>query len=350
MRLGILPLGPVPDDLGLAALADALRARDVDVVAPAETLQGALAVSKEAERLQRADCDGVLVVVPPGPTSNDLISTKPYTTSALALRLPGTPLLLVGTPSPALFDAAGGFEEVGGVWYDRLLLGAGGLPAEQAHVEAWLKENERRERQRGLEAAQKLYGQRLALVGDAPTGAAFDAAQWAGQFGVSLELYAFQERIESADAYSATALASSLVGLADGIALGDNVPPGWMDELISAAGRGELPSIYDVRGDLNATLTAHLLGLVSQQRAETVPLDDLAKAPNGTAARITRHRRRFRCLLWRTAVPGRAAPVPPGVYPLAAAGTVYVVPGEHVGAMRAACHALDIDAVVLRDA
>jgi hypothetical protein len=375
MRLGILPLGPVPDTVGIAALADALRAGDVDVVVPEDTPATALAVSREAERLHRADCDGVLIV------AADERLARPAALQT-ALRLPGVPLLLAGTFAPGLFDTVGAWEEVGGVWYDRLLLGESGLPVERARVEAWLKENERRERQRGLEAAQKLYGQRFAVLGDLPDGVSLDATRWLTQFGVTVVSFGSAQVATRAAAVTDQELEH--FGVAGGTpeddsemryytALGTLCAENAVSFFTVGLGPEGVVEPYALRafvpegmpipvgtssGDVSGALTAHLLRLVwGQDHVWTSPVERAAtegEEPPGvsTFARIGWRTGRYVCHLFSGRRDfdqnPRFGPAAETLAQALSAGYVHQVAGDHVGAMRAACHALDIDVTVLR--
>jgi hypothetical protein len=73
-----------------------------------------------------------------------------------------------------------------------------------------------------------------------------------------------------------------------------------------------------------------------------------------TFARITRVRGRFRCLLLRGSLP-EDSKVPAHfdcseteLRAVASSPWLHAAPGDHLGAMRAACEVLDIDTVLLK--
>jgi hypothetical protein len=274
----------------------------VDVVT-GDSVIGSLEDSvREAKRLARADCDGVLLVAGEG--------LQLETVSAAATLLAGVPLLLVGhAGSRAFFDCVGVLEAIG-ARFDRVYF-ADGEPNSAAYLEAWVQENSKKERQRGLEAARKLYGQRLYVPQE--TGGLPDAALWMHQFGV----------IATSEAEGA-----------------DFAAPG---------------------GDTCGALTDHLLSLVSHKEPfSPVPLAaSCGGAPEEgdidvTFARVTRTRGRFRCLLLRGSLRAHGASIVrfdtsnARLFAVAASPWLHAVPGFHPGAMRAACDALDIDSVLLR--
>jgi hypothetical protein len=114
-------------------------------------------------------------------------------------------------------------------------------------------------------------------------------------------------------------------------------------------------------GDSCGALTGHLLSLVS---GETITSRVPVVASHGgaaedadtaaTFARITRTQGRFRCLLLRGALRSDGVTVVrfdcPDARLFAAASSpwLHAVPGDHLGALRAACEALDIDTTVIR--
>ncbi|MES2462032.1 MAG: hypothetical protein V4671_15720, partial [Armatimonadota bacterium] len=84
------------------------------------------------------------------------------------------------------------------------------------------------------------------------------------------------------------------------------------------------------------------------------PDPDNVRETLATFARITRTKGRFRCLLVRGALqyeesfPARFECSEAELDAVASSHWLHAVPGDHLGAMRAACEALDIDTVVLR--
>lgn len=302
MRLGVLEFGSVHP--ALPPLLDSLRAQDIDVVVGESAVTSLGDVLSEARRLFRADCDGVLMVVWEGATGE--------TASAAATLLAGVPLLLAGyRGSGAFFDAVGALESIGSR-FDRVYFVNDALsPA--ASVESWLRENAKKKRQRGLEAARRLYGQRLYVPLE--TGGLPDAALWMHQFGVIPTTEA-----EGADFSAPT-------------------------------------------GDACGALTDHLLSLVADVPANapialvTSHGGEVAEGDtNVTFARITRTRGRFRCLLLRGALRANGVSVArldcsnAQLFAVASSPLLHVVSGDQFGAMRAACEALGIDTVLLRPA
>lgn len=296
MRLGILLFRT--EGSAAALLTESLRADDHDVVLPESDDLGA-----EADRLVRADCDGVLFFV--GANADSTLVAR----AALHLNCP---LLLSGPFGPAFFEAAGALNEIG-IPFERAPL----LSSKEADfVAAWLRESAKTERQRGSDAARALYGQRLALGG---ISAFLDPAQWMSQFGVLIE------RGGGSDAPPADFSASD--------------------------------------GDANGALTLQLLRLVSGNGpVATAIVADLpgaaarldndlpAAASAATVARITRRSGRFVGVLGRGIIDGRALQLdaaPARLRETLAADRLHVAPGEHVGALRAAFETLNIEAIVL---
>jgi hypothetical protein len=299
MRLGVLEFGSLSSIE--EAVLNPLRARDVDLVTGLiESLDDSL---REAKRISRADCDGVLLM-----TGEDL---DPVTVPAAATLLAGVPLLLAGHQgSRAFFDCVGALEAIG-ARFDRIYL-INSEPRPAAYLEAWLQEHAKKERHRGLDAAYRLYGQRLCI---SPDTGGLDAPLWMHQFGI----------IATAEAEGSDFAAPT--------------------------------------GDACGALTDHLLALVAGEPVRQ-PVE-LAATQEGhpeegdiaaTFARITRLRGRFRCLLLRGALradgtsPARVECSHKDLFAVASSPWLHTVPGEHLGAMRAACDALDIDTVVLRPA
>ena len=306
MRLGVLEFGSVHPALPPAL--DSLRSEDIDVVVGESVVESLEDTLREARRLFRADCDGVLMVTGEG------FLTETVYVSAAALLLAGIPLLLTAfAPSPMFFDAVGALESIG-ARFDRVYFVGDNLnPA--ASVDSWLKENAKKERHRGLEAARKLYGQRLYIPSE--KGSLLDAALWMPQFGVIPTTES-----EGADFSALT-------------------------------------------GDACGALTDHLLTLVTGVPANRpVPLlaalpghsDTETEAIDGTFARITPIKGRFRCLLLRGSSQGeyiaraRFGCSQTELFAAASFPILHFAAGDHLGAMRTACESLGIDTVVLRPA
>lgn len=265
-------------------IAEVLRARDVDVVSADEAATtGAVSLSviaREAARLQRADCDGVVLLV------NEIVgedATPAYFAQA-ALHF-GCPILLLGAFTPAFFEAAAALAEIG-VPFDRFVLTAESLVEGADRIFAWLTENKKTARQPGIEAAQKLYGQTLALGGDG----LIDSALWQRQFGVTV----FRGGVD-ADA-----------------------------------------DFFAPDGDANSALTAHLLRLISGGEPYVVSIIEPVPAET-TLAQIARVRGKFVCLcLRRTATMGE-------MERHLIASRLWAIPGDYAAALRAACEALDME-------
>ena len=300
MRLGVLELGSV--HLSVQPLLNSLRAQDIDVVVGEGVVTSLGEALSKARRLFRADCDGVLLIVGDG--------TLLETVSAAATLLAGVPLLLASYGcSSAFFDAVGALEFIG-ARFDRVYL-ANDMPGPDAYVKSWLRENAKKERQRGLEAARKLYGQ--SLYAPLETGGLPDAALWMHQFGI----------IPTTEAEGADFAAPT--------------------------------------GDACGALTDHLLSLIADVPANApislVTFQGSEAAENDrkvTLARITRTKGRFRCLLLHGALrengtsTARLDCADAPLFAVAASPLLHVVPGDHLGAMRAACESLGIDTVLLR--
>lgn len=312
MRFGILSFGSAlhPDQ---TLLADALRARDIDIAAGESAIAAGPDAAREAKRLARADCDGVTFLLTEGAASAAVTEA--------ALHLAGVPILLYAPEAPStLFAAAGALEEIGAA-YDRLLPASGAAdPA--GRTEEWLRENAKPERHRGQEAARRLYGQRLYVPMEAPGRP--DASLWMHQFGVVLA--GAEEAVDfgapDGDAYGA--LTTRLLEAVSGSDAVVRVP------LAARTARGEGEALY-------SAATA----------ADT----------SATFARISRRVGRFRCLLLRgelvsdgavTAAARFACPAV-ALYAAAASPWLHAAPGDHLGTLRAACLALDIEPVILRD-
>ncbi|MBC8104572.1 MAG: hypothetical protein H7Z41_18510 [Cytophagales bacterium] len=301
MRLGVLEFDISAEGV-LESLLGPLRAHDVDVVAREATVITLDAAIREAKRLARADCDGILLMAGEGK------GAAPLAAAAAAL-VSGVPLLLAGAPgNGGLFEAAGALDEIGAP-FDRLIRNDGLASAE---VETWLRANAKTERHRGLEAVRRLYGQRL-YVPDT-VAISVDRSLWLHQFGVIV------------------------------------------------TGEAEGAEFAALGGDVYGALTARLLELVSGTTPrDLVALGDLAygspaeSGVMGTLARISHRAGRFRCLLLQGPVSTDGTRplftgIPSGLFAAAASPWLHVTAGEHLGAMRAACLALDIAPVILETA
>lgn len=268
MRIGLLPFG----SLDPTPLAEYFRSVDVDVISAEQPVTTLVLAGEEAARIARADCDGVALLLGPDMDASQV--------GKAALHLP-SPLLLTGPVSAAFGAAAGVLAEIG-VSFDRYPWEAPEPPL--AAISAWLTANAKRERQRGIEAALKLHGQRLSLGPGVCSG---DPAQVQRQFGVTL------------------------------------------------VGSGEIGDFSHPDGDLNAALTAQLLHLISGEEVAALPMDEAV--PDGaTGARLVRIRGRYLCFLLH----GASSPRERAGALLA--GDYYTALGNHIAALRAACETLDV--------
>ena len=285
MRLGILDLGYLLPSL--PNLVGGLQAVDVDVIVAEESPPNERAIWNEAQRLARADCDGILLLVSDS-------APVPYLLPAqVAVYLPGVPFLIMGGPAHHGAQAVGALREVGGVSFD-VLHSDSRLP-----ILAWLQENDRRERQRGLEAAQKLYGKRFVV----PSGVDLEADpfDWLRRFGILIT----QGEVKGGD-----------------IAVPD--------------------------GDLTHALTAELMHLVSGEVARRVSITDVEETPGEqtiTLLRIESRKDSFAAVV----LPGKHLDEYNAVAYAATetearllSDSAYAVPGKHIGALRAALLAFDI--------
>jgi hypothetical protein len=270
MRLGILESGAATD---WSPLIEGLRTKDVDVVTAESPTLSAQTIAQEAARLHRADCDGMVVFV------TDALAYSFMTTLTLHITCP---LLVASTNLPALCDACGA-------------LSALGIPHERLHLRPesnlteillqWLKANRKTERQPGMEAAAKLYGQRFSLAETPMVGV--DREQWLQQFGILL--------------VSAEAEAD--------VQVPDN--------------------------DLHTAFCCHLLRLLANTEPLLLPVDVSLPADH-TFLQIARRSGRFVGLYGYTTI---AEDI--GSFPFLS-GRLALVPGDRRVALRAACHALDI--------
>ena len=193
MRIGILSfVGAPAAEAGRAVglrfqdgVVAWLREQEHDVVVADDLAVSAASVMAESERLGRADCDCVVFCF--------AAESDPGLPPQAELRV-SCPILLLGSADPAcagvgaLFAAAGALDEAG-VPFGRLLGGVDDA-AVRSRVEAWLRQHDRRTRQRGRDAAQTLYGNRCALLGSGGSGGSEpDPSQWLSQFGVMLERF-----------------------------------------------------------------------------------------------------------------------------------------------------------------
>ena len=253
-------------------ITEVLRARDVDVVSADEAATTGAIAAREAARLQRADGDGVALFVGEDAT--------PAHFAQAALHF-GCPILLLGAFTSAFFDAAAALAEIG-VPFDRFTLTADAAE----RVFGWLAENKKTARQPGIETAQKLYGQTMALGGDG----LIDAALWQRQFGVTV----FRGGVD-ADA-----------------------------------------DFFALDGDANSALTAHLLRLISGSEPYIVPISEPIPAET-TLAQIARVRGKFVCLCVRGV--GTMGEMERHLL----SSRLWAIPGDYAAALRAACEALDIE-------
>jgi hypothetical protein len=275
MRLGLMSFGNVSPEIERITVA--LRARDVDVVQTEEPLTTLGAVRREAARLHRADCDGIAFIAG---------EQAPVQFFGQAIVHIGCPVLLIGAFASEFFDASAALSEIGAA-FDRF---TGTVDADE-RIFAWLTQNKKTERQPGIEAAQKLYGQFMTVGGDGMV----DAALWKRQFGVSL----------------------------------------------LRGGTETESDFYALDGDAPAALAAQLLRLISGGEPYLVAIDALGKSeplpPETTLAQIARLRGGFVCRcfsgianleVWESGLIG---------------SRVWAIPGNYAVALRAACEALDID-------
>lgn len=276
MRLGVLTLG---QDTHTGYLLDAVRTADIDVVTAEEPIIDTASALREGGRIARADADVVL-----------LLAADPATAALAgeAVLSLGVPLLLAGEFSPALFDAAGTLSEVG-VSFDRLLLT--GTPEDGERLLTYIRTNEKRQRQKGIDAAHKLYGQRLGLPLSRGIGP-LDTAQWLRQFGVSLVPTDAEADFHADD------------------------------------------------GDACGALTIHLLRLLSDTDPVTVPVG-APLVPDFIYARLSRQAGRFICLAVQRNTP------PDRIADHLLSGRLHGIPTEYTAALRAACETLDIPCTLL---
>lgn len=163
MRLGLFPFTDYPT----SPLIDVWRSCDIDIILPDKPILSRAVVHEAAQRIARADCDGVALLIG--------AETDVSWVAEAALHLPG-PLLLTGPASSTWWQAAGVLAEIGAT-FDRLPL----VDAER--ITSWLHRVEKRQRQAGIEAAHKLYGKRFSL---APSTLVTDPYLWQRQFGITL--------------------------------------------------------------------------------------------------------------------------------------------------------------------
>jgi hypothetical protein len=320
MRLGVLPLGHAPLGVLDTEVLAPLRALNIDVIVPepdTPPITTGVGAAQAAERLHRADCDGTLIFV--GSDADEEEGDSAMYSAAIcaaqaALHLAATPLFLSGLPSGTFFTAAGALAAIG-VPFDRHFCTADFALSELTGVvQTWLSENRREERRRGTDAARHLYGHRLYIPGAYTTP---DVAAWMHQFGVIVNRSA-----EGADFVA--------------------------DD-----------------GDALAALTGHLLARIAGADAKAMRTPVFGEQLGGaddettraTFAQITTYAGRYRCTITRGNLGGdlpkgrasvlRYACDDGQLFAIATFPEFCAVLGEHVGALRAACYALDIEPVIL---
>ena len=304
MRLGILALGqPLAE---IAALTETLAARGIDVVHPAGDPPG---VRDEAERLRRADCDGVLLAVGAGAAGDDAAEAALFVTG---------PVLVVQVPAavrPA-GDPDGGPDAVKilrrlGTPVDTVLVSE----ATPDGVEAWLRENAKTERQRGGEAALKLYGLRLMAPGVTAGEAKF---RLLAQFGILARAadsgVPRPDDISAPQGDGAGEIAERLLRLVAG---SDAVRPVSADTLSGKSSSAEARPAT-VFGMFQSTSGAAFQAV-------------LLRATQGADGEFRLSE------LQREKLPRDDAPV-----------QLFGVAGDHFGAVRVACNTLDIAVILLR--
>jgi hypothetical protein len=271
MRLGVLRFGlGIEIETLLAPLGEA----GIDIVTAEAPITDAATALREGERIGRADCDVVLLSV---------LSEAEAVLVAPAVLTIGCPLLLAGPFSTAFGTAAGALAEIG-VGFDRLILTGDATDGER--LLTYFRANERRERQKGIEAAQKLYGQRLALLASGALPP-FDAAQWLRQFGIVTVSEGSEADFSAAD------------------------------------------------GDAYGALTAQLLRLISEQEPRGLSVGSPLETGD-TYAQLARRAGRFVLIAFRGNIEvERIAEIVVG-------GRLYGVPGDYRAALRAACETLAI--------
>lgn len=326
MRLGILIFDDAERNEQAAEQAaqivvDALRAHDIDVVVnapepdalttperPAATTDteetpfavvlATFASAQEAgERLGRADCDGVLFWLGEG--------AKPALVAPAALSL-ACPLLLCGAKENAAFYDAAGVLADRGVSFDRLVLPpeSDGTHDPANAVEDWLRRNSKKVRQKGTEAAQKLFNKRLILNG-ASAAQIVDGAQWFHQFGVV---------VTSAET---------------GVEAGEN------DLVVQNGNACAALTLFLLRGVCDDGADVRAMG-VSEATAQ--PQNEEGDA---TFVCIYRRKGRFTCLLALAS----ATQTSGGFADVLFTSVLHAAPGDVRTQMKAACAALDIDVV-----
>jgi hypothetical protein len=270
MRLGLLPFTEYPTE----SLINASKSRDIDVVAADKLALSRLAAHEEAQRLSRADCDGVALLVGP--------ETAAAWVAEAALHL-HHPLLLTGLTSPAWWQAAGALAEIG-VPFDRLPL----VDAER--IAAWLQRIEKRQRQKGIEAAHKIYGKRLSL----PSGTLVsDPYVWQRQLGITL-----------------------------------------------VTGENEPADLTAPDSDIYAAVAEELLHLTTGEWPQRLQLPNLPE-PDTTLIQLARQRGRLMCFV------GYSIASPEIFAARLLSPTILTAAGDFREAIRAACETLDIEVVPL---
>ena len=391
MRIGILSFinSAVTYPADTSALLDFLKQEnpDHDLITADEPVSSPRRARQEAERIARADCEAVILLLGAG--------AAPALATEAALFV-NCPLLLCGegTALPALLDASGALDEIG-IAHERVI-GPVSVPEIQEQIARWLRENGRAVRQRGEDAAQKLYGTRFAVYGSALLPGV-DTAHWLHRFGITIvpgDLAAIAERAsalsdERVDA-ARTAAASGgdareirrYLALRDELLeheIGFCTLPEDADWHLTAAllgdtadSEGEKRIIACTFADAPGALTAHLLTLVSggpvltahiaavDHETGLTTLNTVVAPPSltqkltgpATFTRITRRAGRFVATVFpgefTGATEARFACGSRAFALSAASRTLHAAPGDHTGALAAAFAALDIDTRVMR--
>lgn len=330
MKLGIITFVDAAGDEGLrqqAEYANWLNRQNHNVVAAEDVVRSGAAAASEAERIARAEVDGVLFHVCAG--------ARPDHGLQAALRA-HRPLLIVGSDVRAFFAFAGALQEVG-VGVGRAL-GGGEDPDTQTQIVRWLSTHEPVERQRGEEAAQKLYGMRLGIFGG--NGAHVDRAQWLSQFGVFVQhAPALAREEEAIDAFCAREQVDFRAP--DGDACG-----ALTTQLLRLIG-GEPVFCFDLRyHDPNKNRWT-----VTTSVGEVNGPAGTGDATALTLARITRRAGRFVCVVLRgeheDATGLRLDGLHSALVATLAAPRLHAAPGNLEGALKAACEALDIEPIFI---
>lgn len=176
MRLGILTFGDEGDGLEAQGRLAAWLEEQGHHVVPGESVVATEAsATSAAERSARAHCDVVVFLL----QSQALPCPDLCVSAALHVN---APILLLGSaevPAP-VWEFAGALREIG-VVFGRVL-GDPDAADTRAGIAGWLHDHDGEARQRGEDAAQKLYGQRFGALIAPPQRV--DASQWLSQFGI----------------------------------------------------------------------------------------------------------------------------------------------------------------------